>query len=98
MDTDLRERRARGLRRVIVWCCALAIPALLSGCTCEAPPPTAPSDAGPLFTGIDAPGYAPWDAGPLPPEPCAGIVRRVRFALGEESLRHILQVWGSDHR
>lgn len=99
MDTDLRERHARALlRRVIAGCWVLALPALLSGCTCEAPPPTAPSDAGPLSTGIDAPGYAPWDAGPLPPEPCAGMVRRVRFALGDESLTYRLEVWGSADR
>lgn len=52
-------------------------------------------DAGPLFTGIDAPGYSPWDAGPRPPEPCGATVRRVRFPVDETSLSNGNRLWGA---
>lgn len=75
---------------------AMAVPLLACGCSCEAS--GASIDAGPLFGGIDAPGYEPLDAGPRPPEPCAVPVRRVRFSLGDESLTHANDLWVSGSR
>lgn len=73
-----------------------AIGTLACGCSCEssiASVDAASSDAGPLFGGIDAPGYEVADTGPRPPEPCAVPIRRVRFPLGDESLTHANYLW-----
>lgn len=78
---------------------AIALALFACGCSCEASrTSTATVDAGPLFGGIDASGYEPRDSGPRPPEPCAVPIRRVHFALGDESLGLNNGLWVSGSR
>ncbi len=88
-------------QRSPIWTASVALTLLVSGCSCG---PTmasidgGPTDAGPFFGGIDAPGYEPTDSGPRPPEPCAVPVRRARFPVGDGSLGHTNSLWASGSR
>ncbi|MCZ7681511.1 MAG: hypothetical protein M5U28_23030 [Sandaracinaceae bacterium] len=91
----------RSPQRSPIATASVALTLLVSGCSCG---PTMasidgrPTDAGPFFGGIDAPGYEPTDSGPRPPEPCAVPVRRVRFPVGDGSLGHTNSLWASGSR
>jgi len=91
-----RGHRSGTIARGIVAIASLAFALVATGCSCQstmASVDAGPTDAGPLFGGIDAPGYEPRDSGPRPPEPCAVPVRRIGFPVGDESLTWTNQIW-----